>query len=33
MAMWDSMVAVEAKAQQEPQWPWSFTADTTPSVQ
>lgn len=30
MAAWDSIVAVEAKAQHEPQWPWSLTAETTP---
>jgi len=31
MAAWDSIVATDAKAQQEPQCPWSLTGVTTPS--
>jgi len=31
MAAADSITSVVAWAQQEPQWPWSFTGVTTPS--
>jgi len=30
MAAADSIAATDAKAQHEPQWPWSLTGDTTP---